>query len=447
MPDPSSSHLIFGPLGVVALVFLNGFFVAAEFAIVKVRMTQIETMLRRGRPMARVAKHIVSRLDSYLSATQLGITLASLGLGWLGKPAVEVFIRAPFERLGLSPETVSTISFALAFSLITFLHIVLGELAPKYMAIQRSQSVALAVAGPLALFHKVSYPAIWILHRSSRLFLRLIGLRPVPESEMSYSEEELRLVLSRSGDKEITRFARSLALRALEMHRRPVREIFIPRTRIVFLSTQRTLEENLLVARESGFTRYPLCDDGLDHTLGMIHIKDLLWELQKTGGKADLLALKREIVFIPETLPLEEVLSRFLRTKRHMAFVLDEYGGTAGMVTLEDVLEELVGEIQDEFDQEVPPVVKVPGTTDDYLAEGAVPLYQLNSFVGTSLEGGGVDTLSGFLIKTLGRIPAEGEEIRLDSLLFIIKKVGRRRIHQVLLRKLAPPPGEETPGS
>jgi len=421
---------------VLALVCLNGFFVAAEFAIVKVRMTQIETMLRRGRPMARLAKRIVSRLDTYLSATQLGITLTSLGLGWVGKPAIEVFLYPPFERMGLRPETTATVSFAIAFSFITFLHIVMGELAPKSLAIQKSQAIALGVAGPLDLFYRISYPAIWLLDHASRVLLRVIGIRPAGEHDLAYSEEELRLVLTRSSQKDVSPFARTLALRALELRRRPVREIVIPRTQIVFLSTDRTLEENLRIARESGFTRFPLCQENLDQILGMVHIKDILWKLQETPGAADLPSLKRDISFMPETLPIEEVLSNFLRGRRHMAFVLDEYGGTVGMVTLEDVLEELVGEIQDEFDQEVPRISRLPGAEEEYLAEGTLPLYQLDAFAGLSLVGHGVDTLSGFIVKAIGRIPAQGEEIRFENLLFQVKKVGKRRIHQVLIRKL-----------
>ncbi len=427
-----------GLLVVFLLVLLNGFFVAAEFAIVKIRATQIETMIKQGRPLARLAKKIVSKLDSYLSATQLGITLASLGLGWVGKPAVEVFLYPPLERAGFSKESVATISFAIAFSFITFLHIVLGEVAPKSLAIQRSPGVTLGVSGPLALFYWISYPVIWLLDQASRLILKMVGLRTVPEHEMGYSVEELRLVLSRSPGKEISAFVRNLAIRALELHRRPVREIIIPRTRIVFLSTQRTLEENLRIAQESGFSRYPLCEESLDQTLGMIHFKDLIWEYERSGDKTDLMALKRETLFLPEMLPLEKALSRFLRRKIHMALILDEYGGTIGMVTLEDVLEELVGEIQDEFDQEVPPIVKVPGAEDEYLADGLVPLYQFNSFFGLSLEGGGVDTLSGFIIKSLGRIPGQNEEIPLEGLLLVVKNVGKRRIFQFLIRKLPP---------
>jgi CBS domain containing-hemolysin-like protein len=436
-------QFLLGLGAVLFLVLVNGFFVAAEFAIVKVRVTQIEAMLRQGRTMARLARDIVSKLNSYLSATQLGITLASLGLGWVGKPAVEVFIRRWFQGANLRKETADALSFAIAFSFITFLHIVVGELGPKSFAIQRAESTALAVAGPLSFFYRLSYPAIWLLERSARLFLKAFGLPPLQARDLAFTEEELRLVLSRSPEKEMTRFARNLALKALELRRRPVREIIIPRTRIIFLSTQRSLEENLALARESGFTRYPLCEESIDQVIGMVHIKDLLWRLQESPGNLDLKSLRRDIIFIPETLPLEEVLSRFLRGRTHLAFVLDEYGGTIGMVTLEDVLEELVGEIQDEFDQELPPITRLSGPAEEYLAEGFVPLYQLNSFCGVALEGGGVDTLSGFLIKKLGRIPAEGEELELDGLTFVIKKVGKRRIHQVLLRKRPEPEGHK----
>jgi CBS domain containing-hemolysin-like protein len=428
------SGLLIGAGVVIGLVLLNGFFVASEFALVKVRMTQIETLLQRRRPMARLAKHVVSRLDTYLSATQLGITLASLGLGWAGKPAVEVFLRGPLGRLGWSAETTSTVSFGIAFLLITFLHIVLGELAPKSLAILKPQEVTLAVAGPLAVFYRIFYPVIWLLDHASRVILKSVGLKAVPGHEVTYSEEELRIVISGSKEREVSGFARAMALAALDLRRRPVREIIIPRTQIAFLSTRRSLEQNLRVARESGFTRYPLCEESIEEVLGMVHVKDLLWTLHDAAGSAELRELQREIHFMPETLPLEEALLRFLRSKHHMALVLDEYGGTLGMVTLEDVLEELVGEIQDEFDHESPPIIKVPGK-EEYIAEGTAALHQVNALLGVTLQAEGVDTLSGYLIHTLGRLPSPDEELQLDGLSFRILKVGRRRIHRVVVLK------------
>ncbi len=431
--------LLTGIAVVLLLVLLNAFFVAAEFAIVKVRMTQIEMLLRRRRPMARLVKKILDRLDSYLSSAQLGITLVSVGLGWVGKPAIEVYLRPPLERAGLSPEAIATVSFAIAFSLITFLEVVIGEQVPKVLAIEKAEFIAMAIAAPLAVFHRIALPFTWVLTAAARVLLRLFGIRDMPGRDLGYTEEELRLVLSRTTEKEMTPFARSLALRALELHRRPVREIIIPRTQIVFLSMGKTLEENLKTARESGFTRFPICEESLDQTLGMVHIKDLLWKLHGSTTTLDLVSIKRDIIFIPETLPIEAVLSRFLRSRCHMAFVLDEYGGTVGMVTLEDVLEELVGEIRDEFDQEVPPIVRQPGPGEEYLAEGTVPLYQLNALLGASLRGGGVETLSGYLIKVLGRLPSPGEEVREENLHFVIRKVGKRRILQVLVRRMPEP--------
>ncbi len=425
-----------GVVVVLVLVLLNGFFVAAEFAIVKVRSTQIDALVRRGKALARAARIVVKKLDSYLSATQLGITLTSLALGWVGKPAVEVFVRIPLRNLGFSDDSVATVAFAISFGLITFLHIVLGELVPKSLAIQRPEGISLVVAAPLIFFYRLTYPAIWLLDRTAQLMIKPLGLRPMAEHELGYSEEELRLLLLRSPEKEVTHLARNLALRALELRRRTVREIIIPRRQIAYLSTRRGLQENLRVARESGFTRFPICEESLDHTIGMVNIRDVLWSLQGGAGSMHLAAYKREMLYIPETLPLEEMLSRFLRTRLHMALVLDEYGGTIGMVTLEDVLEELVGEIQDEFDQETPPVAKLPGPPEAFLAEGSVPLYQLNSFTGLSLKSEGVDTLSGYLIKALGRIPASGEEIPLAGVRYTIKKVGRRRIHQVEIRRM-----------
>ena len=445
MDDRNSPDVLISVFSVAALVLLNGFFVAAEFALVKIRMTQIEAMLRRGKPLAKLTRSVLKKLDSYLSACQLGITLASLGLGWVGEPAVASFIRAPLSRLSFEAETIHGISFAIGFSFITALHIVLGELVPKTLAIQRAETIVLSVALPLTIFYRISYPAIWLLDQASRLILRPFGVRALPEHEVAYTEEELRLVLSRSPETEVSRFARSLALHAIELRKRPVREIILPRTRIVYLDSDLSLEENVRIARESGFTRFPLCQGSIDHALGMVHIKDLLWSLGETLAetrKPILESFKRDILFIPETLSLEQVLSQFLKGRTHMAIVLDEYGGTIGMVTLEDVLEELVGEIQDEFDHESPRIVRLPTATEEYIAEGAVPLYQLNAFCGTELRAEGVDTLSGFLVKTLGRIPALNEEVTVDRLHFVMKKVGRRGIHQVLVRKLAGTPND-----
>ncbi|MBI4584775.1 MAG: HlyC/CorC family transporter [Planctomycetes bacterium] len=430
-------EILFQIFQVFALVFLNGFFVAAEFAIVKVRITQIEALLSRGTPIARPARHVVSHLDAYLSATQLGITLASLGLGWIGEPVVSRLLEKPLSIFGIEGAALHTVSLIAGFIAITFLHIVLGELAPKSLAIQRAQTTTLVISTPLILFYFLSYPLIWVLNRTSNVILIALGLRTISEHELAYSEEELRMVLSRSSGGETTRFVRKMALHALELRQRPVREIMIPRTLVVFLDLQQLLDANLKTARDSNYTRFPLCDGGIDHAVGMVHLKDILWKLLEGREAVDLGKIRRDLLFIPETLSLENVLSQFLQKHCHMAIVLDEYGGTLGLVTLEDVLEELVGEIQDEFDQEVPLIMKLPNQ-EEYLADGSAPLYHINAVCGSELEGEGVDTLSGYLVKVKGKIPKESEEIQAGDFIFMIKKVGKRRILQVLIKKAAP---------
>jgi CBS domain containing-hemolysin-like protein len=338
-------------VGVLLLIALNGFFVTAEFAIIKVRATQIEPLVRSGHRRARVAQLIITHLDSYLSATQLGITVASLGLGWLGEPFVARLLAPLFALGGLQQEAViETVSFAVGFSLITFCTIVLGELVPKWLAIQRAQTIALAVARPLHLFLLLFRPFIWLLNRSGNAIMSLIGVAPPSGGDVAHSEEELRLLLSKG--KAFSSTGRNILLNALELQNRTVREVMVPRTSVVFLSTMRTIEENIAIALENQFTRYPLCEKSLDSVVGMIHLKDLFKLKGESGNGARLVDIKREMLFVPETMPLERILNTFLAKRVLMAIAVDEYGGTAGLVTLENVLEELVGDIRDEFDVE-----------------------------------------------------------------------------------------------
>lgn len=327
--------------GVLLIVAVNGFFVAAEFAIVKVRSTQIEPLVREGSKRARVAHHILSHLDVYLSSCQLGVTMTSLGLGWVGEPFVADLLLPVFQMFGADSTLLHTIAFLLAFSAITFLHIVLGEQAPKWLAIQHARQTTLAVAGPLDLFTKVFRPFIWLLNSSVQAFLRLVGISTAGEGDVAQSEEELRLLLSRG--KALTSTGKSISLRAIELRDRTVREVMVPRTAIVYLSTERTIEENIARAIENQFTRYPLCEKNVDNVLGMVHIKDLFKIQGEKGSGVRLLEVKREMPFVPETTSLEKILNMFLAKRLLMAIAVDEYGGTAGLVTLENVLEELVG--------------------------------------------------------------------------------------------------------
>ncbi len=423
---------VFKLSAVVVLVLLNGFFVAAEFAIVKVRTTQIEPLIKSGMKRARLAHEVITHLDAYLSATQLGITLTSLGLGWIGEPVVAHFLEPLMPLVGItSPTAITAISFGIGFGIITFLHIVLGELAPKSLAIQKAQRVTLATAGPLHLFFVVFKPFIWALNGTANSFLRMVGIEPASESDLAHSEEELRLLLSQG--KSISTTSRSILLKTMELRERTVREVMVPRTQIVFMSTEKTLEENFVVAHENQFTRYPLCEKNLDSVLGMIHLKDLFKMKEPKGNGAQLLAIKRDLLFVPETTPLEKILNTFLAKKILMAIVVDEYGGTAGLVTLENVLEELVGEIRDEFDVEPLMVQKV--SEREFLVDGTMPLHDFARMFEVVPDTKDVVTLSGYAVHLLGRVPEKGATLRVGNWAGSVESVDGRKVKQLRIKK------------
>src|SRR5262245_921094 len=354
-PNLGSTMLLLILLAFV-LLFLNAFFVAAEFAIVKVRHTQLESMATQGSWRARLAQRVLERLDSYLSATQLGITLTSLGLGWIGEPVFSRLLHAPLELVGVrDPRVLHSIALVAGFALLTFLHIILGELAPKSVAIRYPQTVTLNIAPALRIFHFLFYPAIFALNGAANALLKLLRIQPASEVEIEHSEEELRLLLAGAAKRDdSTPGLNKLLIDVLDLAQVQVRDIMIPRPRVVYLSTKRRLEDNLAIVHDSGYSRYPLCDDGLDHVIGLVHFKDIYQAQLKQRGPIDLLKLKRPILFVPESTRVQRLLTTFLSSRIQMAVVVDEYGAASGLVALEDVIEEIVGEIRDAFDEENP---------------------------------------------------------------------------------------------
>lgn len=420
---------------VLFLVFLNGFFVATEFAIVKVRSTRIRVLVREGSWRARVAARVTGNLDAMLSATQLGITLVTIGLGWAGEKWVTDIIFLPLlEWLGLhwiSHEVVEGISFASAYVVISALHIIVGELAPKSLAIQRAEGTTLWVAVPIMVFYYTFFPAIWILNGAANLLLRVVGVQPAGEGEVAHGEEELRLILARSRQSGLlTADAQQLMENVLNMTEKTARQVMDPRTAIVYLSTRHSLEENVRIARESGHTRFPFCDGDLDHVQGMVHVKDLFHARESGQLSPDFREIRRDVLFFPETATLALVLRAFQQKHVHLAILVDEYGATVGMVTLENVLEELVGEIQDEFDQETPPIRQMrPG---EYLIDALCPL-DLFCHV---FEIGQIDTaattVGGLVFEQRGQLPERGESVALGDDRFVVELMKGQRI--VLVR-------------
>jgi len=432
--DPPA--VLLGKLAViVALVVLNAFFVASEFAIVKVRSSQLDELADAGNLRAVFAKHVRAHLDAYLSATQLGITLASLALGWIGEQFLVGMLQPAFALVNVhSHAAVSAISITLAFIGITFLHIVFGELAPKYIAISNPLQASLLLVRPLGGFYVLFKPAIWLLHKSSNFVLqKMLRIKPVAGSELAHSEEELRLILDQSEKSdEVSSLGRDLLVNALDLRRRVVRDIMTPRGEVVFLDIEESFEENVKKALVSRHTRFPLCRGHLDNTIGLIHIKELVPMMR--DPQPDLLRIRRDIIPVPEMMSLEKLLNLFLTRHAHLAIVVDEYGGTVGMVTLENVLEEIVGDIQDEFDTEKAEFRKI--NENEFSIEGAVGLYELRDLAGLELESADVSTIGGYVTHLLGHLPKQGEQVRIDNYLVTISQTDGRRVGQLHFRKL-----------
>lgn len=424
-------------LAVAALVFLNGFFVAAEFALVKVRDTQLTGYITRGSKRARVARRLITNLDAALSATQLGITISSLGLGWIGEPVFAALLEPLMGLLQIkSPEVKHSISIAVGFSVITFLHIVLGELAPKSLAIQKPVATTMWAAYPMLWFHKLSFPLIWVLNRASNWLLRQAGIEPASESELRHSEEELRLLFSASGHAGSTGIGYHVVLNAFDLRRRIAREAMRPRQEIVGFNTDSTIDECIAIAEQTRFSRFPLLEHGsLERTRGVIHIKDLYASRGTAQRAADLIPFARDILFVPETARLERLLEFFLQRRVHFALAVDEFGGTVGLVTLENVLEELVGPIQDEFDQEKPLLTKAD--EDTWSIDGALPLHDLAELVAEPLAEEGVTTASGWVTHKLGGFPKTGDTVKLDSFELRVEQMEGPRVSRLTLRRIA----------
>jgi CBS domain containing-hemolysin-like protein len=425
-------------VAIAALVALNGFFVACEFAIVKVRASQLEELAEEGNVRARFAKYVRSHLDAYLSATQLGITLASLALGWLGEPFLANLIEPFFALANIhSHAVITSISIALAFIAITFMHIVFGELGPKYTAIANPLSVSLRLVRPLGAFYILFKPAIWLLHKSSNFLLQTVLRRqPIPSTELAHSEEELRLILEQSEkSQEVSSIGHSLLKNVLDLRQRVVRDIMTPRNDVVSLDLEESFEANVEKALASRHTRFPLVRGHLDHAVGLIHIKELVPMMRDPNP--DLLRIKRELTPVPEMMPLEKLLTLFLSKHAHLAVVVDEFGGTVGMVTLENVLEELVGDIQDEFDTDQQEFRKI--NKNEFSVDGTLGLYELNDLAHLELESADVSTIGGYVTHLLGHLPKQGEQVKIDNYLVTVSQTDARRIRQLHFKKLSEP--------
>src|SRR3954452_4679027 len=423
----------------LAFIFIlaNGFFVAAEFAIIRVRPTQLAEIAAEGSSRARMARRITKRLDSYLSATQLGVTLMSLALGWVGEPAFEMLIRPHLMSTGFFGAAIShSIAATIAFTLITALHIIIGELGPKYIAIDKTMPTSLFVAHPLRGFYVLMFPVIFVLNRLSNMLLSAVGIKPASEGEMAHSQEELRIILASSEKAGVlSEENREIIEGVFQFSKRTARQIMVPRTDVLYLSTTRTIAENLEIIRKTRHTRYPLCDGTLDITIGLIHVKDLLLA-QLRGPGRPLNELKRDVLFVPENSTVERVLAQFIEQKTHMAIVLDEYGGASGIVSLENITEELFGQIQDEFDRERPEIEPLGNgryrVRGDYLIEDLADRLKVD--VGEPAE----ETIGGYVAARLGREVVPGDRTQLSDLSIEVLDAERFRVRWVIVQTQMP---------
>ncbi|ASE61376.1 HlyC/CorC family transporter [Chryseobacterium indologenes] len=421
------------------LVLLNGFFVAAEFSIVKVRYSQIQLKAAEGDSMAKQAEHIIKHLDEYLSATQLGITLASLALGWVGESALHHIVENIFHSLNfeMSQATITSVSLIISFVLITIMHIVFGELIPKSIAIRKSEATTMATAVPLRIFYTIFKPFIWLMNSMSNGFLRLIKIHPASEQEI-HSTEELQLLVKQSADSgEIEEENYEIIKNAFDFTDHSAKQIMVPRQNITSIDFEEDVNDIINKIMDSGYSRIPVYLDSIDNVIGIFYTKEIIREFVKRKGDLDhedLKDLMRDAFFVVESKKVSDLLKTFQLKKQHIAIVIDEFGGTEGIITLEDILEELVGEIQDEEDDEEKIVDKIAENT--YWVQATQPLDEINEFLPKKLplsEESEYNSLAGFILYELEEIPEENQEFDLDNYHFKILKMNNKSVELVEL--------------
>ena len=426
-------------LGVLVLVGANAFFVAAEFSLVSAQDARLSGLEAKGDRLARLVRGAQKDLNLHLSSCQVGITLASLGLGWIGEPAIAQTLESVFSGLPSPADVIARhgVAVAIAFAVISMLHLVLGELAPKALAIFHPETVARWTIVPLIVFTRIGTPFIWSVNEIANLVLRAFGVRQVTEAERVHGREEIMLLVQRSSELgKVDVDERSMISGIFDLTRTVAREVMTPRPDIVATPVDAGFEELVDLGKNSGFSRLPVYGDNLDNVVGIVLVKDLLSLIG--SGKTlqfDVRTIMREPYFVPDTKQVGDLLAEFRRLKIHMAIVVDEFGGTDGLVTLEDLLEEIVGEIYDEYDTARPMFIK---TTRGDLVDGSAPVDEVNERFGLSLSVEEYDTLGGFILGELGHVPKPGDRIEVADTTLIVEDVHERRVRLVRIVSEAP---------
>ena len=429
-----SGLLLFAAL---VLVAVNGLFVAAEFAFVKIRTSKVEEMVREGKSSAGLVKEAIENLDGYLAVCQLGITIASLGLGALGEPAIATLIEPLLEPLEVSEGTLHAVAFVAGFGIITFLHVVFGELAAKSFAIAKPEGTSRLVAPFMKFFYYAFRPGVWVFNGTANAFVRMFGVPPASEGEEAHSEEELRLIIGQSTDQGVLKEDEEGMLRAvIQLEETRAREIMVPRPNVESLPAEMRLEELFSVVAEGNHTRYPIFeDDSGDRIVGMIHAKDVLRAARDAGDlKANVSSrdLMRDVLTIPENRSVDKILKDLRAQRLQMAVVIDEWGSFEGLLTIEDIVEEIVGEIRDEFDEEGLVFREHDG---GYSIDGRVPIRDVNEALGAEFESADFDTVGGLVLGHLGRAPEVGDEVTVDGRVLRVDEVDGARVASVLVRE------------
>lgn len=423
---------------VVLLVLLNGYFVASEFALVAVRKTRIAELAAKGNVAAKLLQKSLSDLDNYISATQLGITLASLALGWIGEPAIAHFLEPLLTFLPHTEALITshTAAVIIAFSLITFMHIVLGELAPKSIALERSEATALVIITPLIIFSRIFKPFIWLLNNSGHLILRIIGLKRSGEEGVVHSEEEVRMILRQSSEEgAIPAKEVEMVYNVFQLGDIPVKVVMVPKPEIVAFNVTTLIGDVVKKIDSHPHSRFPVYESSIDNVIGFIHVKDVYRELLSKGETVRLskLDIVRKVIIVPEVKKIDAVLSEMRRKRIQLAVVTDEYGGTAGVVTLEDIIESVIGEIEDEFDSPIQNIQRLKDKS--YVIEGHTPIEEVRKKFNLALKGQGYTTIGGLVFGLLGHEPEKGDVVELNNLIFEVKEVEGKRIRQIKLKR------------
>jgi CBS domain containing-hemolysin-like protein len=423
-------------------VVLNGLFVAAEFAFVKIRATQAERLEREGRAAAGMVRTATGKLDAYLAVCRVGITISSLGLGWLGEPAVAALIEPLFGALGIAEGLLHPVALAIAFGIIVSLHVVFGQLAPRTIAVQSAEGTSLVVAPFMRLFYYLLLPAAILFNGIANAFIRLLGYSPTSETAQTHTEDEIRTLVRRSAQQGMLEQDEEEMVGAVfELNDKVAREIMVPRPDVVSLPAEIDLRKLVSVAAAGNYTRYPVYEDASpDRIVGAVHVKDVLRAVESEGGLDAYLTardLAREVLVVPENRPIDGILEEFQRQELQMAIVIDEWGSFEGLFTLEDIIEEIVGEIRDEFDEEEPAVRRLPDGS--YSIDGRIPIGVVNEALGSEFESEDFDTIGGLVLGHLGRAPEVGDEVRLDGYLLRVDEVDGPRVAQVIAREAEEP--------